>query len=582
MAGLSTGAVRHDGQANGRRFSANRPGDDVAETTRLLDSTTNDTQISEPAKNTWAGVEDFDGFPWWRKPSIYWLVGPFFLYTLAFGGIIVPKLNLLISLICREYFADQTSKDPNLVFPPIILGGDNKECQIAPVQKTATKITLAMNLAVGLLSALSAPKLGHLSDRYGRTKWLALSSCGGILGEIVTIIAAKFPDIVDYRWVILGSVFDGLTGSFTAGTILGQSYASDCTPPSKRSVAIGYLHACLFTGLALGPILSAKFIKLTGNDLVSVFYVALGCHVFFVLFVLFVMPESVSKKRQILNREKHAKEVDAREDDGSWLASLRHKNPLAPLKILYTKHPGATSRFRLNIISLALVDMVLLGAAMGAGTVIILYSEYVFKWDNYASSQFVSLVSTIRAFTLMAVLPLINYIFRTRPAARRQRLSPGPIVETNRGCDEVDLWLIRTALASDVLGAVGYFLATTEPLFVLSGIATAVGGLGSATIQASLTKHVPPDKVGQLLGAIGLLHGLSRVAAPLMFNGIYHATLETYPQAIFILLSVLFSLSLAASMLVRPHIYVKEDGVPQSPPLQATTPTSAVEEELLI
>ncbi|KEZ41385.1 hypothetical protein SAPIO_CDS7508 [Scedosporium apiospermum] len=576
MGGLSTGAER-----DGRGPNPNNIGNDVTETTRLLDGATSNATSVGP-RYTWAGAEDFDGHPWWRKPSVYWLVGPFFLYTLAFGGIIVPKLNLIISLICREYFADQTSKNPGLVFPPVILGGNNEECQISPVQKTATKMTLVMNLAVGLLSAISAPKLGHLSDRYGRAKWLALSSCGGIIGEIITIVAAKFPDVVDYRWIILGSVFDGLTGSFTAGTILGQSYASDCTPPSKRSVAIGYLHACLFTGLALGPILSAKFIKHTGNELVSIFYVALGCHVFFVLFVLFVLPESVSKRRQLLSREKYSKELEARGEDNSWLSSLRHRNPFAPLRILYNKHPSATSRFRRNIISLALVDMVLLGAAMGAGTVIILYSEYVFKWDNYRSSQFVSLVSTVRAFVLMAILPLINYIFRTRPAARRRRLFPGRVVETNKGCDELDIWLIRTALISDVLGATGYFFASTEPLFVLSGIVTAFGGLGSATIQAAITKHVPPEKVGQLLGAVGLLHGLARVAAPLAFNGLYHATLDTYPQAIFILLAALFSVSLAASLIVKPHIYVRDDALPPSPAPRPTTSDSALEEELLI
>lgn len=29
-----------------------------------------------------------------EPPQVYWLLGPYFLFTLAFGGIIVPKLNL--------------------------------------------------------------------------------------------------------------------------------------------------------------------------------------------------------------------------------------------------------------------------------------------------------------------------------------------------------------------------------------------------------------------------------------------------------------------------------------------------------
>lgn len=461
-------------------------------------------------------------------------------------------LHRIISLICRQYFIDQASLNPDVVFPPVIPGGENEQCQIPPVQKTATKMTLAMNLVVGLSSAVIVPKLGHLSDRFGRTKWIAFSALGAIIAEAITILAAKFPDIVDYRWMVVGAVFDGLCGAFTATNILSHSYTSDCTPPSKRGVAIGYLHACLFIGLALGPLLSAYLVRHVGN-LVSIFYVTLGCHIFFVFFVRFVLPESVSRRRQLIAREKYAKELEAREDDGGWLASVRHRNPLAPLRILYVKAPGAPPDFRRNIVALAIVDMVLLGAAMGAGTVIILYSEFVFKWDNFQSSQYVSTVSTVRAFVLLCIFPVINYFFRTRPTARRRLLRPGPVVESNKGCDTLDLWLIRSALVSDVIGATGYVFARSSPFFVLSGIITAFGGLGSATIQAAVTKHVPPEKVGQLLGAIGLLHGLARVVSPLAFNGLYHATLETFPQAIFILLTGLFGLSLAASMFVKPH-----------------------------
>lgn len=436
-----------------------------------------------------------------------------------------------------------------------MLGGENEQCRIPAVQKTAARVTLAMNLIVGLLSAVIVPKLGHLSDMYGRTRWLAVSSAGGLVAEVITIFAAEFPDTLSYRWIVLGSVFDGLAGSFTAGSLLSHSYTSDCTPPSKRGVAFGYIHACLFAGLALGPVLAGYFVEHTGR-IVSIFYVTLACHAFFVLFALFVMPESVSRRRQLLSREKYEKELAARTRDGSWLAALRHRNPLAPLRILYKRQPGAPPLFRRNVIALAAIDMLLMGAALGAGTCIILYVKFVFGWKTLESSKYISAVSTVRAFVLLAVLPLINYIFRSRPAARRKRargLGAGPDVERNKGADRLDLWIIRLALLSDVLGASGYLAARSPALFVAGGMVTAVGGLGSATIQATLTKHVPPDMVGQLLGAVGLLHALSRVLSPLAFNGVYYATLETYPQAIFALLLGLYGLSLVASLVVRPR-----------------------------
>ena len=49
---------------------------------------------SSPPKPAWEGVADFEGLPWYRRPSVYWLIGPYFLFTLAFGGSLVPKLNL--------------------------------------------------------------------------------------------------------------------------------------------------------------------------------------------------------------------------------------------------------------------------------------------------------------------------------------------------------------------------------------------------------------------------------------------------------------------------------------------------------
>jgi len=454
--------------------------------------------------------------------------------------------------VCRQYFADETVADPNFTFVPVILGADNPQCQIPPVQKIVATFTLVMNLLIGLLSAIIAPKLGHMSDRFGRKRWMGLSSCGGIVAEIITIFAAKYPDTVDYRWILLGAVCDGLTGSFTAGSLLSHSYASDCTPPSKRGVAIGYLHACLFTGLAFGPLIAAELIKRTGS-LISIFYVVLGCHIVFVLFLSFVIPESLSKRRQLAAREKHAKELDGHAHL-PWYTSLRYKNPFAPLKILYPTGAGTSFTLRRNLLAMAVVDTVLLGGAFGAATVIILYGGYMFKWDTVDNSRFVSTVSMVRAIVLLGIFPVLNYFLRVRPARRRQaeRTSPPP-TEKNEGCDEVDIWLVRSALMSDVIGVTGYIFVRSPALFYVSGVITAFGGLGSATIQAALTKHVPAERVGQLLGAVGLLHALSRVLAPMAFNGLYYMTIETFPQAIFVLLGSLFVVSLVASFLIKPH-----------------------------
>lgn len=487
--------------------------------------------------------------------------------------------------MCKRYLADQALLDPTTPYSPIRLGEENPQCgKIPEVQRNVATFMLMISVITGALSAVSAPRLGALSDRFGRKPILAIASGGGIVMEVVTIFAANFPDVVSYKWLLLGAAFDGLCGSFTLGGLMSHSYTSDCTPPSRRAVAIGYLHACLFGGMALGPLLAGFLVKATGQ-LLSMFYVALVCHIIFIMFILFVLPESLSKRNRSLAREKHAKQhlVLVAEEEAllersghgissdaspTWtrrlhrnfiinFAALRRWNPLEPLKILMPTGPGAGPARR-NLIVLATIDAILLATAISSGQVILLYIEFLFGWGNFETSILISGMSMVRVAVLTLIFPIINYIFRIRPAklrrARDLAADPTkPLLERNAGADTLDVWVLRAALLSDILGVVGYIFARSPHVFVLSCLVTALGGLGSATIQSSLTKTVPPSRVGQLLGATGFLHATAKIVAPIVFNGMYAATIETFPQAVFVLLLCIFCVLVGLSVFFRPH-----------------------------
>jgi MFS family permease len=494
---------------------------------------------------------------------MFWLLGPFFLLTLAMGGILVPKLNLILSLVCREYLVE--SNENHLLLKPSIIGTltlkpslmdmDNEKCrQIPEVQASATKFMLALTIVAGMLSAVMAPKLGALSDRFGRLKLLIITSLGGFLGEIITILAGTYPDTIHYKWLLVGAVFDGFCGSFTAGMALTHAYTADCTPPPKRAVAFGYFHACLFGGIAVGPLIAALLVKKTGS-IVTMFYFALAIHTLFIFYIVLAVPESLSKKRQLLAREKYAAEMGDRFNNGpiGWKVTLKRANILAPLKILYPTGPGTSSALRANLILLSAVDTIIFGVAMGAMTVVVYYMGYQFNWDTAEISVFTSIVNSFRVTALVVVLPSLNYLIRTRRANKQRRDSGFATPEPNSGSDTLDLSVIRVAVFVEFIGFTGYAIVRSEGLFVLAGIIASFGGIASPTLQSALTKHVPHDKIGQLLGATGLLHALARIICPLVFNMIYAWTVKGFPQAVFVVLSGCFVVAFLFSWFIRPH-----------------------------
>lgn len=408
-----------------------------------------------------------------------------------------------------------------------------------------------MGLVAGLLSAITSPKLGEISDRYGRRKVIAFAPSGSLVAETLTILAARYPDTVSVNWILVGYALDGLCGSFIAAMALSYAYTSDCTAPSKRAVAFAYFHGCLFGGIAVGPLISGFIVKVTGNIL-NVFYIALACHVVYILFIGFIVPESLTEQRQMQARKvRQDKQQSVLSDlyatNGLWSTAeeiLKTTNLLAPLAILWPIGKGSNPLVRRNIALLAAIDTIMFGVAMGSMNVIMLYAEYIFDWGTPETSVFVSIANFTRVTSLVVILPLVVRIVRGPASKAKVRES---------GSDLLDLTIIRVAIAFDMLGYVGYAIVRMGSLFIISGALAAIGGMGSPTISSAMTKHIPPERTGQLLGAVGLLHALARVVSPVVFSLIYSLTVGKFTQTVFVCLAATWGLAFFLSWFLTPH-----------------------------
>ena len=454
----------------------------------------------------------------------------------------MPRTYLVLELICQGYLSDRSALDPTFTAAPVLFGSENPQCRDPHVQALVARFQLYVSLLSGVFSAIVSPHLGALSDRVGRKRVIAFATMGTFLGEVITIIVGTHPGEISVYWILVGSLLDGLCGSFTTSMALSFAYAADCTRPDRRNVAFGYFHGTLFSGIALGPILAGYLIKWTGTIMV-VFYVGLGCHTFFILFLLFAIPESVSKERQLHAREKYRIKMQAPQYE-TWITTLKNYNLFEPLWILWPTGEGSSPTLRKNLFLLAAIDTTMFGVAMGTLQIILIYAEFQFGWTAVDSSMFLSIVNICRVSVLLIVLPTLT------------RLVRGPMREQSlghRGADLLDINIIRVSIIFDLLGYIGYSTVRTGGLLILSGMIASVGGIGSPTLQSSLTKHIPADRTGQMLGATGLLHALARIVAPTIFNLIYSQTVGKFTQTVFVCLASVFVLASLMSWFLKPN-----------------------------
>ncbi|OAX79454.1 hypothetical protein ACJ72_06229 [Emergomyces africanus] len=525
-------------------------GEEDGATPLLCENGNSDNQDRAPQ----APWNENDGKPWWKRPSIFWVLPPLFPFTIAFGGVVVPQINLALTLICREYLSTRALEDPTFTFLPVIFGDNNPQCRLPEIQARASRFQLQLNLIAGTLAAIASPRLGVLTDGFGRNRIIALSAFGTFLGQLVMAMVAAQDGKMSVNFLLLAAMFDGMFGSVTTAVALTQSYAADCVPPHSRNVAFGYFHGVFFSGIALGPLIAGYLIKWTGNILI-VFYCVLGCLVFFMLFMLFVVPESVSKARQQFNRENRGIGLFKFQKVSHWsLQGLNPLNLLKPLSILFPSstwsRTGSSLRdLRVNLVILASIDAVVFGVGMGIMPIIVIYSEYMFGWGNFEASIFVSLVSSVRVVILLVILPIVTRIVRGPQHQRSQ---------VNTGSDMLDITLVRISTMFDLLGYLGYSVARSGGVLLLSGAVVSMGAMSSPTLTSSLTKHIPANRTGQLLGAMGLLHSLARVLAPTVFNLIYSVTVATVPQAVFMCLAATICLAMISSFFIKPHIYMDD------------------------
>jgi DHA1 family tetracycline resistance protein-like MFS transporter len=308
-----------------------------------------------------------------------------------------------------------------------------------------------------LMQFLCAPVIGNLSDRFGRRPVLILSLVALAVDYAITGLA---PTIA---WLFVGRFLSGAAG---AAYPTVNAYIADVTPPEKRAANFGLTGAAFGIGFILGPGIGGIIGDHWGAR--APFFVAAAVALANALFGLLVLKESLPPER--------------RRTFELWRA-----NPLGALK--------AIGRFPSMI------------GLIGVGVLVMLAHDALpATWTYYTMLKFNWTPADV-GYSLMAVGATTAVSFAVLPRLLVPRLGEVRAVYFGFFCA--------------ALGYSGYAFASAPWILYAAMVVWALGGVGGPALNAIMSRAVPADQQGELMGARASMDSITSIFAPLLMTGLF-------------------------------------------------------------
>jgi len=312
---------------------------------------------------------------------------------------------------------------------------------------------------VGLLMAvyalgqfLAAPVLGRLSDRFGRRPVFLISVAGSMVSMAILGLAHSVP------MLFVSRIVGGLSGG---NVTVAQSYVADVTDEEGRARGLGFIGAAFGMGFILGPLFGGILVNF-GFPVPA--FVASGLSALNLLLVATSLPESLPKSA----RSGGNSAVRGRSSIGLALATLKSE-PAASLLIVVFLYGLAFTMFEM------------------------IFSLFV--------QQRLGLSPQARSYILAYIGVLIALV------------QGGGIGMLTRRFPERRLIFVSSAVMTVSLAFWAFSSSALYLVIVLAPLSVAAG-IMMTLLRSLLSKAVPKEDVGGILGVSNSLDSLNRIVSP--------------------------------------------------------------------
>ncbi|KAF9565008.1 hypothetical protein EC968_004268 [Mortierella alpina] len=526
--------------------------------------------------------------PWYKRPSIAWLLPFVFMIAIVMGLSQVPQEQLIIKIICKEYFKDKgfptLPSNSSSLLPTN--GGNDDPCKAAPIQALAAVVLGRYRSLKSVTGIFTLGYITSLSDKFGRKTLIFLTLIPVALTQALIVFMAHPSVNVGLAPLYVDALF---MGSLGAGLLLEPcitAYVADCTPREGRSLAMGYVMVALSVGLIAGPALGGLLLRMKGGDDSFAVMISILTIIVLTLYAV-VLPESLMKNARSKHSVANGRTPDIiKVQDVSILIRVKQffTAILDPLILLLPGKMDTSKDVNILPSKYTLVFLVatygfLQFATFGTTLLLIPYTNTVFKWTTEQGSNFVAFNGAATLVVYVALFPALQKLYRifvekkvykgkdavTLPHSEHSEIglegaeSQASEGENQRKAPDTTKQdrAVRKDLFFFVFGAVVYvisyllmYLFQAEPSFYFTTFTRSLASVAAPSFLSLFTSYVPAHQTGTVLGGISVLDAIYMTISSLLYSTIFSKTSWTAPSAIFLLSSALSVISFLGGLVV--------------------------------
>ncbi|CAD7014373.1 uncharacterized protein LOC101459008 isoform X2 [Ceratitis capitata] len=363
------------------------------------------------------------------------------------------------------------------------------------IQPYVARIIMTSLVISSVLPAFLSLFIGPWSDKFGRRPVLVATFSAALTGHTITTILAGLSMITPLNpWIyILSTIPLTMTGGTCALITMVFCLVSDVSDEGGKARRMFFVDGALGIGTVVGNVISSYILAGTGT--IGVFATAASFDLLALLYLLFFVGESL----QVKHERKESK-----------LREFFHFDLIKELINSCVKRRQLFNRAVIWCIMFTLVTTTFVQQGEVGLSYLFLRNKFNVTLQDFTTFNAASIV--IKMIGCGLVLLLLRVIFKV------------PL------------------LVISILGLLGCFMESLVRSLAqhfwemyLGAVCGFMAGINSPMLQAVLAGLVEATEIGKIYAVISSLQTLSPLASAPVYTGIYNATLQSYPGAIYLL-----------------------------------------------